>query len=252
MRRKFIDLLKGDEPFLGTFIQSASPEFIEASAYAGFQFACMDLEHTYYGVERCSEMIRAGEAAGLSMLVRVPTLDMVQVKKSLDFGATGIVFPNIDTPEQAEEAVRLCRFSPKGKRGACPGVRAAFYGKSGPDYYEQQNRDTCVIPLIETSEGVRNFDDILKVPGISAVFLGPVDLSVDMGYPGDLTNPAVMDAILTMIRKAKAAGIPSGALALSPAIAKKFFAEGLRFLSYGIDTILMYQMLSDIKKNVLG
>ena len=70
-------LLAEGKPFLGTFIQSASPEFIEASAYAGFRFAAIDLEHTYYGTEKAAELVRAGEASGLSMLVRVPALDAV-------------------------------------------------------------------------------------------------------------------------------------------------------------------------------
>lgn len=112
----------GERPFLGTFVQSAAPEFLEASAYAGFRFAAIDLEHTYYGVEKMAELIRAGEAAGLSMLARVPALDAVWIKKSLDFGAAGVIVPNIDTPEQAAQAVALCKFTPEGIRGACPGV----------------------------------------------------------------------------------------------------------------------------------
>lgn len=75
----FQTLLDEGKPFLGTFVQSASPEFIKASAYAGFRFASIDLEHTYYGTEKAAELVRAGEAAGLSMLVRVPTLDAVWI-----------------------------------------------------------------------------------------------------------------------------------------------------------------------------
>ena len=101
----FQTLLAENAPFLGTFVQSAAPEFLEASAYAGFRFAAIDLEHTYYGVEKMAELIRAGEAAGLSMLARVPALDAVWIKKSLDFGAAGVIVPNIDTPEQAAQAV---------------------------------------------------------------------------------------------------------------------------------------------------
>ena len=101
----FQTLLAENAPFLGTFVQSAAPEYLEASAYAGFRFAAIDLEHTYYGVEQMAELIRAGEAAGLSMLARVPALDAVWIKKSLDFGAAGVIVPNIDTPEQAAQAV---------------------------------------------------------------------------------------------------------------------------------------------------
>lgn len=252
MKTLFTDLLEEKKPFLGTFIQSGAPEFLEASAYAGFRFACMDLEHTYYGVERSAEMIRAGEAAGLAMLVRTPSLDPVYIKKSLDFGASGIIAPNIDTPEQAARLVDLCRFTPDGKRGACPGVRANFYGKGGPEYYSRQNRENAVIPLIESEEGVRNFSEILKVPGISAVFLGPIDLAVDMGLKGDISDPRVMDALHSMIREAAAAGIPAGALTLDPKLAKAFFDEGASFLAFGIDTILMYQACAEIYGKVMG
>ena len=100
----FTKLLSSPTPAIGMFIQSASPEFLEASGYAGFQFAAIDLEHASYGTETLVSLIRAGEAAGLSMLARVPGLDAALIKKSLDMGAAGIIIPNIDTPEQAAEA----------------------------------------------------------------------------------------------------------------------------------------------------
>lgn len=244
----FQKLLEEKQPFLGTLVQSAAPEFVEASAYAGFRFAAIDLEHTYYGVERLAEMIRAGEAVGLSMLARVPALDAVWIKKSLDFGAAGIIVPNIDTPEQAAEAVRLCRFAPVGTRGACPGVRANRYGAGGSEYYETANREIAVIALIESPEGVRNFDAILRTPGLTAVFLGPVDLSVAMGC--DMDTPEVCGAVLDMVRKAKAAGVPVGALGLDPVFIREMFANGLDFLAYGIDTILMYQKCREVFQSV--
>lgn len=244
----FQNLLKEKQPFLGTFVQSAAPEFVEASAYAGFRFAVIDLEHTYYGVERLAEMIRAGESAGLSMLARVPALDAVWIKKSLDFGAAGIIVPNIDTPEQAAEAVRLCRFAPVGTRGACPGVRANRYGAGGSEYYEIANRETAVIALIESPEGVRNFDAILQTPGLTAVFLGPVDLSVAMGC--DMNTPEIRGIVLDMVRTAKAAGVPVGALGLDLVFIQEMFANGLDFLAYGIDTILMYQKCREVFQSV--
>ena len=211
-----------------------------------------DLEHTYYGVEKMAELIRAGEAAGLSMLARVPALDAVWIKKSLDLGAAGVIVPNIDTAEQAAEAVRLSKFTPEGIRGACPGVRANRYGAGGPEYYENANRDTAVIALVESPEGVKNFDEILRVPGLTAVFLGPVDLSVAMGRKGDLSAPEVRQALLEMVDKANRAGVPVGALGLDPAFVRELFARGLNFLAYGIDTILMYQKCREIRQAVFG
>lgn len=242
----FKALLSSGQPFFGTFIQSASPEFLEASAYAGFQFAAVDLEHACYGTETLVHLLRAGEAAGLSMLARVPGLDAALIKKSLDMGASGIIVPNIDTPEQAEEAVALCRFTPEGIRGACPGVRANSYGAGGSEYYENANRNTVVIPLIESPVGVENYDAILEVPGISAVFLGPIDLSVALGLKGDVNDPSVQSMLLTCVQKAKSVGVPVGALSMDYRFIKELLGHGLDFLAYGIDTILMYHMCRGI------
>jgi 4-hydroxy-2-oxoheptanedioate aldolase len=252
MKVSFHSLLQEKKPFLGTFVQSASPEFVEAAAYAGFKFVSIDLEHTYYGVEKTAELLRAGEAADLAVLVRVPCLDATWIKKSLDLGASGIIVPNIDTAEQAAEAVRLCRFTPDGVRGACPGVRANRYGAGGGEYYENANRDVAVIPLVESPVGVENFASIAAVPGLTAVFLGPVDLSVSMGLKGDVGAPQVKAALLEMIRIANGAGIPVGALGLEPTFVRHLFDAGLDFLAYGIDTILMYQTCCEIMRSVFG
>ncbi len=238
----FQSLLDGQEPVTGMFIQSGSPEFLEASAYAGFRFAAVDLEHASFGTETLAQQIRAGEAAGMSMLVRVPGLDAAVIKKSLDMGAAGIIVPNIDTSEQAAEAVTLCRFTPEGIRGACPGVRANRYGAGGSEYYEKANRNTVIIPLIESPAGVENFDAILAVPGISAVFLGPIDLSVALGLKGNVMDPVVERMLLSCVDKACAAGIPVGALSTDSGFIKELFSHGLNFLAYGIDTILMYNL----------
>ena len=108
-----------------------------------------------------------------------------------------------------------------------------------------------MIPLVESPEGVRNFPEILRTPGIAAVFLGPVDLSVAMGRDGDPDDPDVQAALLDMISQARRAGVPVGALAVNPAFARKLLAHGLDFLAYGIDTILMYQKCREIMEQVL-
>ena len=238
----FMSLLRQHHPVLGTFIQSASPEFLEASAYAGFHYAAIDLEHAAFGTETMVRLIRAGEAAGLSMPARVPGLDAAVIKRSLDMGASAIIVPNIDTAEQAEQAVSLCRFTPEGIRGACPGVRANRYGAGGREYYEKANRETAVIPLIESPAGVEHFDEILAVPGISAVFLGPIDLSVAMGLKGDMNNPEVRRILLSCVDKAVAAGVPVGALSGDSRFIRELVDHDLNILGYGIDTILMYQL----------
>ena len=238
---RFHELLAQGRPFFGAFIQTASPEFLEAAAYAGFRFAAIDLEHAPYGTETLATMLRAGQAAGLSVLARVSGLDGAQIKKALDLGADGVIVPNIDTAQQAAQAVALCRFSPGGLRGACPGVRANRYGAGGSEYYARADRETVVIGLVESPLGVENFEQILAVPGISAVFLGPIDLSVAMGLQGDVDDPRVQAALLDCVEKARAAGVPVGALSMDGAFIRRLFDRGLDFLAYGIDTLLLYR-----------
>lgn len=130
--------------------------------------------------------------------------------------------------------------------------RANRYGAGGSEYYAEANRRTAVIPLVESSEGAANFEKILRTPGITAVFLGPVDLSVAMGLKGNVNAPEVRSALLTMVEQANRAGIPVGALGLDPAFVQELFSRGLNFLAYGIDTILMYQKCCEIQQAVFG
>lgn len=253
MKVTFQSLLDMKKPFLGMFIQTAAPEMVEAAGYAGFRYAVMDLEHTYYGMERTAEMIRAGEAADMCMLVRVPAMDSIWIKKALDFGASGIIAPNIDTREQAEDLVRRCRYTPEGYRGACPGVRANCYGRDADTgYYARANRDVAVIPLVETEKGVSNFKEIAETPGITAVYLGPADLSVDMGLKGDVNHPRVLQALEQMVHAAVRAGVPVGSLTLNPEVTRHLLDEGMDFVGYGIDTILLYRMCRGIYDEILG
>lgn len=163
-----------------------------------------------------------------------------------------MIVPNIDTAEQAAQAVALSKFTPEGIRGACPGVRANRYGAGGSEYYETANRETAVIALVESPEGVKNFDEIIRVPGLTAVFLGPVDLSVAMGLKGDVSAPEVREALLDMVHRAGRAGVPVGALGLDPVFVRELFDKGLDFLAYGIDTILMYQKCREVMQAVFG
>lgn len=251
MMLPFHNLLAQQRPFLGMFMQAAAPDLVEAAGLAGFSFAVVDLEHSYCGPEKALELVRAGETAGLSMLVRVPAAEAVWVKKALDLGAAGIIVPNVDTAAQAAEVVRLARFAPEGIRGACPTVRANGYGAGGSSFYTEANHATAVIVQVESQEALENYDAILATPGLSAVFVGPVDLAVSMGLMGNGSHPRVQEALRSMMARANAASVPIGAFGMGVEPARALLAQGLDFLAYGVDTLVFYESCRQILSAVL-
>ena len=165
--------------------------------HAGLELIILDMEHCPMTPPKIVSMVRACESVGALPFVRVPDVtDEDAIKKSLDAGACGILVPNIENTDQARKAVEYGKFAPVGKRGACPFVRANWFG--GEDcgaYYEKANRETTLMLLVEGPEGVKNLPEIVKVDGIDVIQIGAVDLSVALGIPGQTRHPKVIEAI---------------------------------------------------------
>lgn len=156
-----------------------------------------------------------------------------------------MVVPNIASRQAAEEAVYYSRFAPLGARGACPCVRANQYGLGDNNYYESANRDVAVIALVEGVEGMKNFDEIISVPGIDAIYIGPVDLSISMGLNGDIYNPRVIAAMEEMIGKAKRKGHIVGTYCVEASEAKKWMAKGVDFIDFSTDSVMFMEKCRD-------
>ena len=197
MKKTLRELTAGGRICTAAILQFPSEELAELLAHAGVELLILDMEHSPNGHERIVSLIRACEAAGAAAFVRVPNArDEDAIKKALDAGAAGIVIPNTDTADEARQAVDYAKFPPLGHRGACPFVRANWYG--GEDraaYYARVNESTAVIALVESPEGVRNLPEIAAVEGIDALMLGAVDLSVALGVPGQTEHPAIQAAL---------------------------------------------------------
>jgi 4-hydroxy-2-oxoheptanedioate aldolase len=177
---------------LGTFVQIASPENAEIAAASGFDFIILDMEHGSFGIDSLVNMIRGVQLAGASPIVRLPDDSESGIKKTLDAGAVGILVPGVSNPEQAKKIIRAACYGPKGNRGACPRVRATAHGiHPWKEHVDWSNENILVWFLIETIEGFKKFDQIVKVPGIDAVAFGAFDLSQDMGYNGQTDHPEV-------------------------------------------------------------
>ena len=172
--------LREPRPIIATFSILGSPVIVELIGRADFEAVVLDLEHGPLGPESMSAMIPAARSASLTPLVRVRTNEASLIGQALDAGAAGVLVPQIASAREAEAAVTAARFAPDGTRGANPFVRAAHY-TAGPEYYSAANRDAAVLVMVEGTAGLDALPEILEVPGLDGVFIGPFDLSQSLG-----------------------------------------------------------------------
>lgn len=197
MNKSFKEIARPGKKNIGTILQIPSEEIAEILARAGLELIILDMEHCPMTAPKIVSMVRACEAAGTLPFVRVPDVtDEDAIKKALDAGACGILVPNIETAAQARKAVAYGKFAPMGKRGACPFVRANWFGSEDCGaYYSRANDETTIMLLVEGPEGIKNLPEIAVVEGVDVLQVGAVDLSVALGIPGQTGHPRVMEAI---------------------------------------------------------
>jgi 4-hydroxy-2-oxoheptanedioate aldolase len=181
-------------------------------------------------------MFQAIELSGGTPVVRVPWNEPGIIGKSLDAGAHGVIVPMINTREQAGAVVRACRYAPDGARSWGPVIA----GMRHPDNQRWANETIAVIPMIETTEAISNLDDILSVPGIDAIYVGPADLSLTLGLPpGNNDGTAAFDdALATIVAACGRAGIPAGIHASPPLVAKRL-EMGFTMVTATSDTLAL-------------
>lgn len=234
-------LLEAGRPAFGTFNWLTGPECIEILGAAGFDFVIIDMEHGPHGQGNLPGMLRAADAAGTVPIVRVTKNEPTLILRALDLGAKGLHVPQVNTAAEAAAVVRAARYWPLGERGLAPGTRAARFGAlETDDYITQANADPLLIIHIENKMGVENLDEILAVPGIDVVFLGPADLSQSLGIPGQLQHPKVQELVETVIAKSRKAGLPVGIFAVDADDAARWVKAGVTYLAVGADSFFLF------------
>jgi len=236
--------LKEDDgqPLYGLWLSLASADAAEALAHAGFDWLCIDMEHAPNDSADVTAQLRAIAAAHLTTetIVRVPASEGWLVKRVLDAGARTLMFPNIESAEQAAHAVRLTRYpdatAPDGLRGVASVVRAAAFG-ARRDYMQSANTQIVTIVQIESVRALEQVDAIAATPGVDCVFVGPADLAASLGHLGDSKHPQVQAAIARIVEAAGRAGIPAGIFALDVALARQYREVGFRVIALAADII---------------
>jgi len=236
MNARFKARLKNREKLIGTLITLPAPELSEIAAGAGFDWLFLDMEHGQLdaaGVQRIAQAL--GDLC--PCLVRLPANDEMWVKKILDIGVAGLIFPHLNTAEEAEALVHWCRYAPQGTRSV--GIsRAHGYGRRFDEYLSKANADTTLVAQIEHIDAVRNIDWILEVPGIDAAFIGPYDLSASMGKPGRVADPDVREAVALVRNACAKRNLPAGIFARDADTASRALSEGFTFVAAGMDVTL--------------
>jgi 4-hydroxy-2-oxoheptanedioate aldolase len=222
---------------LGGWLTIGSGFSAEIMAHSGFDWLCVDMQHGVIDYQQMVAMLQAMSSSTVTPLVRVPWNEPGIIGKSLDAGARGVIIPMVNTPADAERAVWACRYAPLGGRSYGP-LRANY--SVGPDYFEHANDDVACIVMIETRDAVARVDEILSVPGIDAVYVGPADLSITLGLaPAPDHDDAIFtDAIATILASCLAHGVVPG-IAGNQITAPKRVEQGFRLVAVASDARLL-------------
>ena len=220
------------ESALGAWLSIPSSFTAEVMARQGFDYVCVDMQHGLIDYQVGVSLLQAISTGPSVPLVRVPQNDFGTINKVLDAGALGVVVPLVNTAEQAREAVRACRYPPEGARSFGP-ARAGW--SAGPDYFGSANATVACLCMIETRQAVDGIEEILAVPGIDAIYVGPNDLSLSLGLGPGLDNDGAYQEAYQRIAKACAAhGVVAGIHA-SAALAAKHTETGYRMVTVSSD-----------------
>ncbi|AQT64134.1 2,4-dihydroxyhept-2-ene-1,7-dioic acid aldolase [Serratia marcescens] len=231
--------LQEKRPQIGLWLGLCSSYSAELLAGAGFDWLLIDGEHAPNNVQTVLGQLQAVAPYPSQPVVRPPWNDAVIIKQLLDVGAQTLLIPMIQNAEQRADAVRATRYPPHGVRGVGSALARASRWNRVPDYLQQADEQMCVLVQIETREAVKNLDAILQVDGVDGVFIGPADLSADMGFAGNPQHPEVQRTIDDAIARIRAAGKAPGILMANKALAQRYLEAGALFVAVGVDTTLL-------------
>ncbi|MAY87768.1 MAG: 2-keto-3-deoxy-L-rhamnonate aldolase [Pseudooceanicola sp.] len=227
-------LLAGDT-LIGCWLALADGYAAELMGTAGFDWLVIDGEHAPNDLRSIREQLTALATSEAEPVVRLPVGETWMVKQALDAGAQTLLIPMVDSAEQAAELVRACRYPPNGVRGVGAGLGRATRFSQVTDYIQTADAEICLLLQVESVKGIAALDDILATDGVDGVFIGPADLSTDMGFAGNAEAPEVQETIRDALAKIAAADKAPGILAVTDTPTQRYIDQGARFVAVGTD-----------------
>ncbi len=238
MGSTFLRRLRAGEAQIGMWLSTGSITVADMLRDIGYDWCLIDMEHTPNEVADVQSQLLAQSAGPAETLVRPYWNDTVLVKRLLDAGATGFIFPMIQSAEEAAAAVAATRYPPEGVRGVALSHPSSRFGRR-KDYFEAVHDEICVIVQIESREALDRVAEIASVPGVDGVFFGPADIGASLGHLGDLDHPEVWDAIYKAADVLKDLGVPAGTMAGKTARIREALERGFQFVACGTDLSIM-------------
>ena len=247
----FTHAIRKGEKQIGLWMTSASVTVSEVIANTGYDWVVIDMEHAPNNMLSVRGHLQAFAASQTTALVRPDWNDSVEVKRLLDLGAEGLVFPMVQTVEEAEKAVAATRYPPRGIRGVSGVTRATKYGRV-TDYFDRVEDETTIIIQLETKAAIERATEIAAVDGVSGIFFGPADISADIGLLGQPMAAEVWELIWPAAHKLIAMGVPVGTLVLDAQFATKLLNDGFTFVACGIDSAILARGADSLLAQVKG
>ena len=247
----FTRALGAGDKQIGLWISLCSNFVAEVTAHAGYDWALIDMEHSPNDYFSALSQMQAFAASETTAIVRVEWNDTVAVKRLLDLGAPGILFPMIQSVEEAQKAVAATRYPPHGVRGVSGATRATKFGRI-TDYVARVEEETTVLLQLETRHAVEQAEAIADVDGIHGIFFGPGDIAADIGKVGKPMDAEVWALIKPAAQKLIAKGVPVATLVLDPAFATELLNEGFSFVACGTDASLLAKASDHLLATVKG
>lgn len=244
--------LRSGQPSFGTWLSLGDLYATRLLARMGFDWLTLDMEHQPFDWSLAGAIFGAIADAGGVPLVRVPEGNHYLIKRALDAGAWGIVVPMVNTVEQASAAIAAAKYPPAGNRSLGGGMHSLNFGATAGDYYARANDEILVILQTESPQGVQNAEAIYSLPGVDAIFVGPVDLRANMRAADgkEATDEEFERTLRRIIDVGKKTGTPTGMHVMNPAAALERAQQGMQFIAVGSELRMMTERAQEVLKQL--
>lgn len=249
--------LQNGQQVIGTFFSMGNPSAMECLGYTGLDYAIIDTEHGPFDTETAMSLVRAAESVGITPFMRIADVSHREIQRAVDMGVQALIVPCLRSLEDMKKLVDLAKFAPIGNRGFIKGRGSGFGNQpwasgSVAEFMAASNDRLLILPQCETAECWENIEKVVAINGIDGIFIGPFDLSISLGMPGDFENPRFKAAVDRILAACKAVGKYCLIFTTSAEKAHEYLAQGFDGVAHNTDFTVYTEaysaLVADIRK----